>query len=161
MNRALTLALVLLTLPACTVNRFEESISSRTVVLYDHEQIPANVGISRGPFTSIDGFRYVNIMVEFEQDGGDQKPVSLGVVFAQDSNGLHGSRRYFSFDHNFTDPADPQMITLSGLGSWGGSPHNRSAYIARLPVMAPFVQVFPYNEHSAPRWITITLYLTR
>jgi hypothetical protein len=52
------------------------------------------------------------------------------------------------------------MITLSGKSSWHGSPHNKSTYTARLPVMGPYMQVFPFNHHNAPRNISVVIYLT-
>lgn len=131
-----------------------------TVVIYEDEAIPANTGISTGMYTDVDGYRYVNITVEFEQKTEAEAPVSLGVVFAHDSNGKWGARRYFNFDQNFAAPVHPQMITLSGEKSWHGHPHDKSTYIARLPVMAPFIQVFPVNHHDSPRQIDVVLYLT-
>jgi hypothetical protein len=53
------------------------------------------------------------------------------------------------------------MITVTGRGTWHGRPHDRSSGIARLPIMAPYVQVFPFNHHGAPRRISIVLYLTK
>jgi hypothetical protein len=133
---------------------------TRTITFYDNATIPAGIGISSGTYTLIDGFSYINIFVEFEQNAADEEPVSLGVVFAFDASGLQGSRRYFNFEQNFSGTADPQMITLSGAGSWHGSPHNRSSYTARLPVMGPYVQVFPFNHEGKNRKFSIRAYLT-
>jgi len=135
-------------------------VKTKTVVIYQNHSIPANSGISTGMYTNVDHFRYVNVVVEFQQDSVGENPVSLGVIFAHDSIGKWGSRRYFTFDENFTAPADPQMITLTGKNSWHGSQHKISAYIARLPIMGPYMQVFPFNHHSAARNITVALYLT-
>lgn len=142
------------TIPCCTAQ-------TKTVTIYSDSTIPANIGISTGTYTNVDGYRYVNVAVEFEQNAGNEEPLSLGVIFAHDQNGKLGSRRYFNFEQNFTGAADPQMITETGKASWSGSPHNRSAYIARLPIMGPYMQVFPFNHHSAARKFSITLYLTR
>lgn len=133
---------------------------SKTIKIYEDHSIPAETGISTGVYTNVDGFRYVNITVEFEQNGASEKPVSLGVIFAHSRNGKWGSRRYFTFETNFTGSADPQMITVSGKNSWHGKPHNISSYIARLPIMGPYLQVFPFNHHDASRKITVVLYLT-
>jgi len=143
---------------ACTN---ESAVRSSTVVIYENESIPANTGISTGVYTNVDGYRYVNVVVEFEQNAAGEAPVSLGVVFAHDSNGKWGARRYFNFEQNFTAPVHPQMITLSGEKSWHGHPHNKSTYIARLPVMAPYMQVFPFNHHDSERQIDVVLYLTQ
>ena len=133
---------------------------TETVAIYDNHTIPENIGISTGTYTKVDGYRYVNIVVEFEQKTADERPVSLGVVFAHSVNGKLGARRYFNFEENFTSPADPQMITLSGKNSWHGHPHDKSAYIVRLPIMGPYVQVFPFNHHDQPRKISVVLYLS-
>ena len=42
-----------------------------------------------------------------------------------------------------------------------GSPHNKSSYIARFPIMGPYLQVFPSNGHGEPRKFSVVLYLTR
>ena len=133
---------------------------SKTIVVYDNQVIPPNIGISTGTYTGVDDYRYVNITVEFEQKEANEEPVSLGVVFAHNSQGKFGSRRYFTFEENFASPANPQMITLTGAGSWHGHPHDKSVYTARLPVMGPYVQVFPFNLHNQPRRFTVVLYLT-
>ena len=133
---------------------------TKTVVIYEDHTIPANLGISTGIYTESDGYRYVNVVVEYQQDAAGEEPVSLGVIFAHNASGKWGSRRYFNFEQNFTGPADPQMITLSGKASWHGSQHKKSSYTARLPVMGPYVQVFPFNHHDQDRKISVALYFT-
>ncbi len=133
---------------------------SKTIPIYEDHVIPANIGISTGVYTNVDGYRYVNIAIEFEQKSANEEPVSLGVIFGHNSGGKWGSRRYFNFEENFSSPADPQMITLTGKGSWHGHPHDKSSYVARLPVMGPYIQVFPFNHHSEERKISVVLYLT-
>ena len=135
-------------------------IKTKAIVIYEDHSIPANTGISTGVYTEVDGYRYANIAVEFEQKTAAEEPVSLGVVFAHNENGKWGSRRYFTFDENFTGSAAPQAFTVTGEASWHGQPHNKSSYIARLPVMGPFLQVFPFNKHDEARRISIVLYLT-
>jgi hypothetical protein len=134
--------------------------NTKVIKFYDNATIPAGIGISSGTYTPVDGYRYINIFVQFEQHAAAEQPVSLGVVFAFDSSGTMGSRRYFNFEQNFSGTADPQMITLSGEGSWHGSPHDISTYTARLPVMGPYVQVFPFNQEPKDRKFSIRAYLT-
>jgi hypothetical protein len=141
-------------------NMVETISNTKTITIYDNKIIPPNCGISTGTYTKIDGYRYVNIAVEFEQKEAEEEPLSLGVVFAHSSSGKLGARRYFTFDRNFTSPADPQMITISGKSSWHGHPHDKSSYIARLPIMGPFIQVFPFNHHDEERKFSVSLYLT-
>ena len=135
-------------------------VQTKTIIIYENYAVPANMGISTGVYTEADGYRYVNVAVEFEQKDPGEEPVSLGVMFAHSQNGKWGSRRYFTFEENFSAPADPQMITLTGKGSWHGHPHDKSSYIARLPIMGPFLQVFPFNHHNHERKFSIVLYLT-
>ena len=133
---------------------------TKTITIYEDHTIPANIGISTGTYTEVNGYRYVNVLVEFQQDTAGEEPVSLGVTFAHNTGGKWSSRRYFNFEENFSAPADPQMITLSGKASWHGSPHNKSSYIARLPIMGPYMQVFPFNHHDQERKINVVLYLS-
>jgi len=50
-------------------------------------------------------------------------------------------------------------MDISGRGSWHGSPHNISSYVARFPIMGPFVQVFVYNHEAATRTVSVWGYL--
>lgn len=134
-------------------------VKTKTITVYDEYTIPANTGISTGVYTSVDGYRYVNIVAEFEQNTVIEEPVSLGVVFAHSQNGKLGSRRYFTFDENFSGTADPQMITVTGKASWHGIQQKKSSFTARLPIMGPFIQVFPFNHHNEVRKFSIALYL--
>lgn len=153
------LLLFILTLQGCTTTGCCLA-QTKVINIYEDHTIPANIGISTGVYTKVDGYRYVNVTVRFEQKSAGEKPVSLGVAFAHSQNGKLNSRRYFTFEENFTAPADPQMITLSGKNSWHGQPHNKSVYTARLPIMGPYIQVFPFNQHNEARKISIALYLT-
>jgi len=152
------LALIALTIQGCDTDCC--GVNTKTVTIYSDQSIPANTGISTGTYTQVDGYRYVNVVVEFEQNTANEQPLSLGVMFAHDQSGKLGSRRYFTFDENFSGAADPQMITVTGAASWHGSQHKKSSYIARLPIMGPYVQVFPFNHHSEARKFSISLYLT-
>ncbi len=135
--------------PACTnVVKF----------MSDHE-VPPNIGISLPPYTSIDGFRYINVFVQFTQATAAEPPVDLGVVFAFDAGGSMGARRYANLDQNLSGPQSTNFIEVSGQGSWHGSPHNISSYVARFPVMGPFIQVFVYNRAATTRKVTVWGYL--
>jgi hypothetical protein len=81
-------------------------VQTKTITIYEDHTIPANMGISTGVYTDVDGYRYVDIAVEFEQKTSDEEPVS------------------------------------------------------RLPIMGPFLQVFPFNHHNKERKFSIVLYLT-
>ena len=163
MNARVTFAVALTVLLAVFLQgcaSVPTTAKTEIIAVYDNRTIPENTGISTGIYTKVDGYRYVNIAVEFEQKTAGEGPVSLGVIFAHSTNGKLGARRYFNFEENFTSPADPQMITLSGKDSWHGHPHDKSSYIVRIPVMGPYVQVFPFNHHDQPRKISVMLYLS-
>ena len=135
-------------------------LKTKIITFYEGYTIPAGTGVSSGVYTEVDGYRYINIFVEFEQQERDEAPVSLGVVFAFNRSGKLGSRRYFTFEENFEGTADPQMITLSGKDSWHGAQWKKSSYTARLPIMGPYVQVFPFNQEKKERELNIIAYLT-
>jgi hypothetical protein len=124
----------------------------------DHE-LPPSIGISLPPYTGIDSYRHVNIFVRFSQKAADEPPVDLGVIFAFDAAGSMGARRYVSLEQNLSGPQSTNFIEVSGRGSWHGSPHNISTYLARFPVMGPFVQVFLYNRAAVKRTVSVWGYL--
>lgn len=135
--------------PACT----------KIVKFMTDRQLPASVGISLPPYTSVDGFRHINIFVRFTQKAFDEPPVDLGVIFAFDANGTMGARRYVNLEHNVVSPQTTNFIEVSGRGSWHGSQTSISSYSARFPVMGPFVQVFVYNRAAIERKVTVWGYL--
>jgi hypothetical protein len=135
--------------PACT----------SVIKFYTDKDIPANTGISQPPYNSVDGYRYINIFVKFSQEKADELPVDLGVIFALDANGSMGARRYVNLEANVAASQPVNMINVSGAGTWHGSPHNISTYVVRLPVMGPFVEVFPFNRGAVTRKISIWGYL--
>jgi len=135
--------------PACTdVIKF----------MNDHK-VPANTGISLLPYSKVDSYRHINIFVRFTQKEADEPPVDLGVIFAFDKNGTMGARRYVNLEHNLPQPQSTNFIDVSGSGSWHGSQHKISSYMARFPVMGPFVQVFVYNRAAVPRKVSVWGYL--
>jgi hypothetical protein len=132
---------------------------SHVVAFYTDHELPASVGISSGVYTSVDGYRHLNVFVEFSQTAQNDPPVDLGVVFAFDAHGKLGARRYVNLEPNVSYPQGTSFIEVSGLGSWHGSPANISSYVARFPVLGPFVQVFLYNRANFDRTISVWGYL--
>ena len=124
----------------------------------DHE-LPPSIGISLPPYSGVDGFRFLNVFVQFSQEAADEAPVDLGVIFAFDTNGTLGARRYVNLEENVSGPQSTNFIEVSGSGTWHGSPHNISTYVARFPVMGPFVQVFVYNRAPIKRIVSVWGYL--
>jgi hypothetical protein len=136
-------------LPACTkIVKF----------MTDHE-VPPSVGINIGPYIELNGYRHINIFVQFSQVAASEKPVDLGVVFAFDANGTMGARRYVNLEQNVGSQQSTNFVEVSGQGSWHGSPGNMSSYLARFPVMGPFVEVFVYNREAIKRKVTVWGYL--
>mgnify|MGYP001056973906 CR=1 FL=1 len=135
--------------PACT----------KIIKFLDDHELPPSIGISIPPYTDVDGFRYLNVFVRFTQEAADEAPVDLGVMFGFDASGTMGARRYVNLCQNLSPPQSVNMITVSGQGTWHGTPHNISSYVARFPVMGPFVEVFVYNQAPIKRKVSIWGYL--
>ena len=135
--------------PSCT----------RIVRFMTDHAVPPNIGISLPPYTAVDGFRHINVFVQFSQTASDEAPVDLGVIFAFDKNGKLGARRYVNLEENPAGPQSTSFIEISGSGSWHGTQWNISSYVARLPVMGPFVQVFVYNRAAIERSVSVWGYL--
>ena len=135
--------------PACT----------RTITFMTDHEVPASIGISLPPYRKVDRYRFINIFVKFSQKAPDEAPVDLGVVFAFDKKGNMGARRYVNLEHNLSGPQSTNFINVSGSGSWHGSPHNISSFVARFPIMGPYVQVFVYNREAKKRIVSVRGYL--
>ena len=131
--------------PACT----------HIIKFMTDREVPPSVGISLPPYQEINGYRFINIFVQFSQTAPDEAPVDLGVVFAFDKNGKLGARRYANLEANLSGPQSTNFIEVSGSGSWHGTPWNISSYVARFPVMGPFVQVFVYNRAPIKRVVSV------
>lgn len=127
-------------------------------LLTDHE-VPANVGISVPPYTRVDGFRHVHLYVEFTQTDPEEEPVDLGVAFALDSGGAMGTRRYVNLEENLPGPQSTNFVSVSGQGTFHGTQWGVSRYMARLPVMGPYLQVFVYNRADQARKVSVRGYL--
>lgn len=123
------------------------------------KEVPANTGISLPPYTSIDGYSFINIFVLFDQKEANEAPVNLGVMFAFDANGTMGARRYVNLEANVPATQNTNFIQVSGAGSWHGNPHNISTYMVRLPVMGPFIQVFVENFTPLKHKVSVWAYL--
>lgn len=135
--------------PACT----------NTIKFMTDAALPPGAGISIPPYSDIGGYRHINIFVQFSQAAPDEPPVDLGVSFAFDANGAMGARRYVNLEQNVSSPQSTNFIEVSGRGSWHGSPHNVSRYLARFPVMGPFIEVFVYNRAPIARKVSVWGYL--
>lgn len=132
---------------------------SRVIKFMTKRKISANTGISIPPYDKIDGYRHINIFVEFTQKKHDEPSVDLGVLFAFDAKGTLRARRYVNLEENVAAPQSTSMISVSGDGSWHGSPHNISSYVTRLPVMGPYVEVVVYNTAPVERKVSVWAYL--
>jgi hypothetical protein len=132
---------------------------TQVIKFMTRQSIDPNIGISEGPYTDIDGYRHINIFVQFTQKKSDEPPVDLGVMFAFDVNGKLAARCYVNLEPNDPTPQGTNFIEISGSGTWHGTPHNISSYVARFPVLGPFVQVFVYNRASVKRTVDVWGYL--
>src|SRR5262249_60855533 len=83
---------------------------------------------------------------------------ALRVLSPFAANGAAGPRRYVNLEQNLSGPQSTNFIEVSGSGSWHGSPPI-SSYLARFPVMGPFVQVFVYNRAPIKKKVSVWGYL--
>lgn len=123
------------------------------------QELPASIGMNWGPYQKTDGYRWLNVFVRFTQDTANEQPVDLGVVFACDAAGTMGARRYVNLEENLAGPQHTDFIEVSGAGSWHGDQWKISTYVARIPVMGPYAQVFLYNREAVKRTVRVWGYL--
>jgi len=131
--------------PACT----------SVIKFMTDQEVDPSVGINIGPYHNISGYRYINIFVQFTQAAADEAGVDLGVVFAFDASGTMGARCYVNLEGNLSSPQITDFIEVSGQGTWHGSQWNVSSYVARFPVLGPFVEVFVYNKAPIKRTVNV------
>jgi len=145
------------------------TVRSRTVVVYDNESIEGNRAIWKQEGIPVAGYRYANVFVEFEQKDPAEEPLSMGVGFAPWRNGRAGTRRYYNLEHDpCSGPAVPgqdqarQPIWISGNGRdcWHGE-QGINSYAVRVPVLGPYMWVYPLNELGIPRHFTVAVYLSQ
>lgn len=123
------------------------------------QSIPAGTGLNVGTWQGIGGYRFMNVFVDFEQFGPNEAPVDLTMSFAFDAAGKLSAGHFVTFEQNVAGPQGVSFNLVSGLGTWHGTPHNRSSYIARFPVLGPFALAFAYNRHMAARNVSVWAYL--
>jgi len=122
-------------------------------------EIPASAGVGLAQYTKIGGYRHINIFVEFTQQTVREQPVDLGVIFAFDKNGDMGARCYVNLEANLPGPQSVNFINVSGSGAWHGSQQAKSSFMARFPVMGPYVKVFINNRAPVKRKVSVWGYL--
>jgi hypothetical protein len=70
-----------------------------------------------------------------------------------------GARRYANLEENLPGPQSTNFIDVAGSASWHGSQWKVSSYMARFPVMGPYVQVFVYNRAAVKRKVSVWAYV--
>jgi hypothetical protein len=133
-------------------------VGSRVAKFITDRNVPPNVGISSQPYVEIDGFRFINIFVQFSQDAADEAPVDLGISFAFDEKGTMSADRYINVEYNMS-PQDANVIKVSGSGSRHAAPYDNSSYLTRIAVMGPFVSVSVHNRALIERKVSVWGYL--
>jgi len=123
------------------------------------QELPASIGMNWGAYQKTDGYRWLNVFVRFSQETAGEQAVDLGVVFAFDAAGTMGVRRYVNLEENLAGPQNTNFIEVSGASSWHGDQWKISTYVARLPVMGPYAQVFLYNREAVKRTVSAWGYL--
>ena len=141
-----------------TLPRVTGLATTATLRFMTGQAVPPNSSYGMPP-RKVGGYRYINIFVEFDQTAPDELPVDLGVLFAFDADGTMATRCYVNLEQNVGDPQPTNFVQVSGGGrAWHGIP-NVTRYVARLPVMGPYVQVFADNLSKVEHTVTIWGYL--
>ena len=154
---------------ACTAQPPAQSAAlpdSKVIVVYDSATIEPNIATWNPQGISVDGYRHANVFVEFEQRSFQEEPLEVGVGFGPYQDGKLGTRNYFDFTgpggapQSESSQKSPTWISGSGRDTWHGE-QGISSFMIRVPVMGPFMWVYPQNNHSKARKFTIVVYLTR
>lgn len=162
MTRRIALLIALAAGPATRASaQCTAAVPTRLIQFMTNHPVPANQGTSLGAYRLVRGCRYINFFVRFSQDSAQEPPVDLGFIFAFNSAGNMGSRRYVNLESNVPSPQATNFIDVSGANSWHGAQWRISSYAARSPVMGPYVQVFVYNQASVPRTVTVWAYASQ
>lgn len=132
--------------------------ATKVVKFMTDYKIAPNAAVSLPPYVEVDGFRFINIFVQFSQQKADEAPVDLGIVFAFDLDGGMSAHRYANLEYNVS-ARTANFIESSGMDSWHGTPKNLSSYLARVAVMGPFVNVLVYNLAPVERVVSVWGYL--
>ena len=133
-------------------------VASRVLRLQMEADIPANTELSIPPYNDVNGFRFINLVVKYIHEDPNEPPVDLGVEFAFDEKGLMSTRRYVNLEENLPAPQTVRHIQIEGPAS-AGTPNAVVTYVARIPIMGPFIEVFPKNRASVNRKVTVWGYL--
>jgi hypothetical protein len=121
-------------------------------------EVPANTGISLPPFTDIDGYRHINLFLQFSQDASNDALLIIGAAFAFDKNGKLRTRRYINLEQIGSEPP----ITFLGVnvpGTSQGGAQNGGSYVARFPMLGPFIEVYVTNMATISRKVSVWGYL--
>ena len=135
--------------------------NTKVITLYENCRIPGNAKESNAHYTNVDGYRYANITVEFDQPQDNRPPVSLEIIFAHNLNGKFAAKKYFTVGENLIDDLDLGKTTVTPQDSWHGHPQDKSSYIIRVPVMGPYMCVLPFNHYDFERYVSVGVYLTQ
>lgn len=165
---ALCLSVLLATAGCATVSRPVSCLAARTIVVYDDETIPGHRGVWKPEGIEVEGYTYATVFVEHEQHAFSEEPLEVGVGFAPWRDGRAGARSFYDFETE-REPGDSELrpresplewISGSGRIGWHGHPHDIASFGIRVPVLGPYMWVYPLNNHSEPRRFTIVVYLT-
>lgn len=158
-----------LVVTACTAQNSPvpaDQPEGRVVVVYDSATIDPNIAIWNPQGIDVDGYAHANVFVEFEQRGASDEPLQVGVGFGPWRDGRAGTRSVFDFTGSEGVPQAessrklPTWISGSGRDTWHGE-QGVSSYLIRVPVMGPYMWVYPQNNHTQARKFTIVVYLTK
>jgi hypothetical protein len=134
---------------------------TKIVTIYENYRIPGKTVVNDTSYINVDGYRYANITVEFEQLQSSHPPVSLEVVFAHSPGGNLAAKEYFSVGLPRPEDFDVKARGVPLEERWHDQLRDTSSYIVRIPVMGPYMGFELFNHHDFERNLSVVVYLTQ
>lgn len=136
------------------------AVTYKTITFFENQPLPA-LGGTTSVSQAVKGYNYANIFVEHTQTNVNELPVHLALIFGLGSNDELSARNFYNFEENSVNVQMANPLVLSGALSYQGDPAHKSSFIARVPVVGPYLKVNVINQHSAARTVSVKAYLTK
>ncbi len=132
--------------PACTT----------TLKVWTRQSFPAKTGYSRD-WVCVDGYRYINVFVEYTKNNDYDGYVDLNLVFAF-KDGKLSANNFLQLEQTANYPQRTTETYVEGNDTWSGGQSKKGSYVVRCPVMGPYCRVVLYNGTPVRRTISCWIY---
>jgi len=132
---------------------------SEVFKLWTDREFPPSIGYSTN-WLKVDGYRYINVFVEYSQESAADGCVDLNLSFALDANGKLSANNFLNMEENPGSPQTTVETMVKGTGTSSGGQHNRGSYVVRWPVMGPYCRAYVYNFTPVARKVSCWVYAT-